>query len=480
MKKIISLLFFAIALIGLECKGQGKPFADYKDEGYTLGEAAKIISKDSVLVNDYRNLFQQIAEKDGWIGYVSGKEISRENTIFLIGNLKVTNDNWDIGDVVISSRNGKTTKHFTRPSYSDRGKKTKGLEQVAQLDITAITGWEDNRGNPFPVRDVMCMVCVNSIYDQRVNIKPVSFAKVSFKDRDTLIIMTHDTIWMEPNDVPKYQRSNYWPANNNDYYYQAPTYCPVFSMQYCCPNYTAHCESSSTYNYYNYTYTNTTTVNTHVTNGGQGGHVTNGGQGGHVTNGGHDGAGSSGNHVTRDGHDGAGSSGNHVTRDGHDGEGSNVGNALKSARGDNNPRNSGSSQASTASTVRVNGKEYVVTQTKGNITFLKEANNSPHQPQDDQRNVGRASYQQPNSRANAARYIPPSQQRPQNDQRNVSSESPRVQQNQAPSRSSHQAPRSNPSSRSSNGGSRSGNQSYSASVHSSGPSRSSGGGGHRR
>jgi len=282
MKNLL-VMMFALAL-GLECFAEGHPFTEYKEKGYTAKEAAGIVSKDSLLANEYRLLFQQLAEKDGWADNLDQKKVSFGNVVAIIEKLRVVDTSWKSGEVVVSSRNGKGGfKRFTRPSYSDRVKKTLGKEPVGLLDITSITGWKDKNGNPFPVRIVTAMRCINSIFDMRYQILPTSpLVKITSVDDqpDTVFLVTHDTIWVEKEDYDRTE--NYRPRyNGTDYYYEVPTFTYHFSAYgSCCgyswyfPTYTYCCGHNScppqVFNNYNTSYYNSYTYNQPRVEQGQG------------------------------------------------------------------------------------------------------------------------------------------------------------------------------------------------------------------
>jgi len=115
-----NLVLICLAFVfGLECFAteKGDPFAPYKEKGYSTQEAVDIISTDSILAMEFRNLFQQIAEKDGWIKSIQGGVISLENTIYLIKNLNVENQSWNSGEIIVRSRKGNKFFNLDRPSW---------------------------------------------------------------------------------------------------------------------------------------------------------------------------------------------------------------------------------------------------------------------------------------------------------------------------------------------------------------------------
>jgi hypothetical protein len=267
MKNLVSILL--VFACGFECfsSERGDPFAPYKEQGYSIKEAVDIISIDSILVLEYRNLFQQIAEKDGWIKSIKGRVLSLENTVYLIQNLNIQNKSWDLGEIIIRSRKGNKFYNLDRPSWSDRKNKVPGEEPVGILDVTKILGlW--NGENSYPLRIVMIMRCLNSAYDTRYQILPVAplIEVISDGGERTAFYAAHDTVWVQRNS-DNYITNNYYNNENNcnncESYYTSPVYepsCSGFGISFgfgysSFPSYPSYVyQGGDSYNYYSYDY----------------------------------------------------------------------------------------------------------------------------------------------------------------------------------------------------------------------------------
>ena len=170
MKKSV-LILVVILSVGLNVFvfGQkGQPFSPYLWWDYTVLQQAEIISNDSVLLSNYTNCFQHIAENDGWARFLPNHEVTQDTALYLIYNLTPSKESWKSGDLWIGERIGdEKTTFFHRPSYKDREKKIAGPEDVLVLDVTKLFGWTREDGSSYPVRIIQVRTCMNSVIDNR-------------------------------------------------------------------------------------------------------------------------------------------------------------------------------------------------------------------------------------------------------------------------------------------------------------------------
>lgn len=149
----------------------GNPFAPYKPNGeaYSLEEFVEQVWNDPVELKAYQEMFQKLADYDGWAKHLKDGKVSPGGTVYLLQRLKPEMDEWQKGDIAIGRRRADdgSVEYFFRPSYKDRRKKIPGPEMVFKLDVTAITGNRDMKDNAYPIRTVGIAYCVNSSLDLR-------------------------------------------------------------------------------------------------------------------------------------------------------------------------------------------------------------------------------------------------------------------------------------------------------------------------
>lgn len=286
MKTKIIFIFLLILSTGLDClakgpKEVGRPFAQRKANGadYTPSETGKTVCRDSILLKEYCNLFQEIADKQGWSSFLQNGKMTLNNTADLSGRLVVDTLSFEKGDLVISAVKGKKGEeeiiHFSRASYSNWKKKIRGPEQVGQLDVSKWFGWTDANGNPFPRTTVVLMGCLNAAYDTRYEILPISpLVKVPNSDsvvtqNTTNTYLPDDFVPQEHNGQQGYYRHGCFCSCQYDndcglWYY--PTSTCVLSFipfpMFC--GYSYGCQSN--YQSYGYSVNNTVIVNNNNTN----------------------------------------------------------------------------------------------------------------------------------------------------------------------------------------------------------------------
>jgi len=248
MKKTFLITMLALVSIGTECFAEGKPFAPYKSSPpYTALQASEIASKDCFIAKSYAVLIQQVAEMDGWIKHYEGK-IKPENAILLLQNCYDTVDSWETGEVIVSSRvyrnsGDDVSKNFFRPSYSNREKKEYGPEPVFVLDITALTGWLDDNGNPYPKRVIGSRYCINTIFDTRCNIFPTRLvASLETNEQSggydtTLYYAQRDSVFSEEKPTVNINVEVVCDNCHSDgeYCYLAPCFVPAMMLVTCFP-----------------------------------------------------------------------------------------------------------------------------------------------------------------------------------------------------------------------------------------------------
>ncbi len=156
MKTILTII--ALLVAGLSKAQPGEPFFQ-RDPNRTVAEFAKLCAKDSAgALEDYRQIFQHRAEKDGWIKFIKGGVITSGYTVYFLQNLNPHKKSWAKGEKKIGYKVAGKISHFYRASD--------GEENVGSLDISSLDSrWVKDNGEHFPTFDVAVLSCGNSSQD---------------------------------------------------------------------------------------------------------------------------------------------------------------------------------------------------------------------------------------------------------------------------------------------------------------------------